>query len=135
MADSEFDRLTQAAKGNTIRLEPGAAKNCVKLCGDMIDELNSAIGDAKSLGTFKEGSSNGFGEGVRNAHDLAERYTSRASGGDSSLEHVLTKHRDVVHDMMDTFIAAGRAYLTNDNASADALSKYDHDVAENRPKS
>ncbi|WP_024799538.1 hypothetical protein [Nocardia sp. BMG51109] len=132
MADSEFDRLTNAAKGQHIRLEPTAAQDCAKLCGDMLTKLDSAIGDAATLGTFK----GGFGDGsvVPNAHDLAERYSDRADGGDSSLKHVLTKHREVVNDMMDTFIAAGRAYLTNENASAQALSDYDTKVAGYRPK-
>ncbi|WP_067667219.1 hypothetical protein [Nocardia miyunensis] len=127
--DSEFDTLTKAAKGNYIRLEPQAAQDCAKLCGELITELNSAINNAKSLADVK-----GFGN-IKNATDLAQRYDDRATGGDSSLQHSLTKHREVVSDMMETFIAAGRAYLKNENASAADLSKYDSTVNGFRPKS
>ncbi|WP_280266729.1 hypothetical protein [Nocardia wallacei] len=132
MADSEFDGLTKAAQGNYIRLKPEAAKKCVELCGDMIDELNSAIGDADQLDDVK-----GFGEtsaAVPNAKQLADRYKSRVDGGDSSLKHVLTKHRDLVNDMMETFIAAGRAYLTNEDATKADLASYDKAIDGYRPK-
>ncbi|GAB2639964.1 hypothetical protein ACWDYH_08880 [Nocardia goodfellowii] len=119
MADSEFDRLTKAAEGKHIRLEPNAAQDCAKLCSDMVTQLNSAINNAKTLGNVK-----GFGD-LPDATALAQRYSDRATNGDSSLEYALKKHVEVVNDMMDTFIAAGRAYLEHEKASADELAKYD----------
>ncbi|MFF3569550.1 hypothetical protein ACFYXQ_17410 [Nocardia jiangxiensis] len=129
MADSEFDGLTKAAKANYIRLEPHAAEDCAKLCGELITELDSAINSATQLAAVQ-----GFGN-IANAIEIAQRYNDRATNGDSSLQHALTKHRDVVSDMMETFIASGRAYLTNENASAADLSKYDSTVNDYRPKS
>lgn len=125
--DSEFDGLTKAAEGNYIRLEPQAAKDCARLCGQMITELNSAINNAESLSNVQ-----GFGN-IANATALAQRYGDRATNGDSSLRHSLTKHRDVVSDMMETFIAAGRAYLVNEDASAADLASYDETVSGYRP--
>ncbi|RDI46115.1 hypothetical protein [Nocardia mexicana] len=133
MADSEFDGLTKAAKGNYIRLKPEAAKKCVELCGDMIDELNSAIGDADKLAEVK-GFGDGAGDAVPNAKHLADRYKSRVDGGDSSLKHVLTKHRDLVNDMMETFIAAGRAYWLNEKHTSEDLANYDKAIDGYRPK-
>ncbi|WP_069162226.1 hypothetical protein [Nocardia altamirensis] len=128
--DSEFDGLTKAAKGRHIRLKPDAAQNCAKLCSDMIIELNSAIGNASKLANTQ-----GFGNNITNANDLAKRYNDRATTGDSSLHHALTKHREMVNDMMETFIASGRAYLENEKASAAELSKYETAIKELRPKS
>lgn len=127
MADSEFDTLTKAAEGHYIRLEPGAAQECARLCGLLITDLNSAINDADSLAGVE-----GFGT-IANAVSLAQRYGELANKGDSSLKHALTKHRDLVADMMETFIAAGRAYLVNEDASAADLAGYDEKVAGYRP--
>lgn len=127
--DSEFDGLTAAAEGDYIRLEPQAAQDCAKLCGDMIEALTTAINDAESLADVQ-----GFGD-IANATALAQRYNDRATAGDSSLQYSLTKHRDVVSDMMETFIAAGRAYLVNEDASAADLASYDETVNGYRPQS
>jgi hypothetical protein len=118
MADpTDFTPLIKAAKGNYIRLEPQAAQDCAKICSDLITELKSAINDAAKLSTLAKDQAFGDGSIIPNAKDLADRYDSRADGGDSSLQHALGKHVTIVSDMMDTFIAAGRAYLTNENAS------------------
>lgn len=126
MADSsDFTNLTKAAQGNYIRLDPQAAQDCANLCSDLIKELTSTINDIPSLDNVQ-----GFGDGthITNAKDLADAYNAlatEAKGGDSSLEHALKKHRDIVSDMMDTFIAAGRAYKVNEHASAADLLTYD----------
>ncbi|MBU3068003.1 hypothetical protein KO481_41630 [Nocardia sp. NEAU-G5] len=120
---SDFTNLTKAAQGNYIRLDPQAAQDCASLCHDLIKELTNTINDIPNLDNVQ-----GFGLGVQNAIDLANAYnalTTEAKGGDSSLEHALKKHRDVVTDMLDTFAAAGRAYKTNEHDSAAELSKYD----------
>lgn len=124
---TEFERLTEAAEGNQIRLEDGAAKECARICGEMIDKLTAAINAADSLDDVQ-----GFGN-ITNANDIAQRYNDRAADGDSSLKYVLTKHREVVGDMLETFIAAGRAYLVNEDASAAQLASYDEAVDEHRP--
>ncbi|KAA8879684.1 hypothetical protein F3087_43795 [Nocardia colli] len=130
MADpSEFDRLTKAAKDNYIRLEPQAAQDCAKMCSQMITELDKAINDADHLATVQ-----GFGTNLPNATDLAKRYNDRANNGDSSLKYALTKHREVVNDMLETFISAGRAYLQNEHATTAAISTYDSAVDAFRPK-
>ncbi|WP_216894425.1 hypothetical protein [Nocardia alni] len=129
MADSsDFTALTKAAKGNYIRLDPQAAQDCAKMCSDLITELNSAINDATNLSTLAKNKAFGDDGIIPNAKDLADRYDALADSGDSSLQHVLGKHVKVVSDMMDTFIAAGRAYLTNENASAADISKYDNTI-------
>ncbi|MFC9897060.1 hypothetical protein ACFVMC_25525 [Nocardia sp. NPDC127579] len=126
--DSEFDRLTKAAEGKFIRLKPDAAKECARLCGAMLTELDSAITEATKLADVK-----GFGT-IADADALTKRYNDRATTGDSSLKYSLTKHREVVNDMMETFIVAGRAYLLHEQASADALATYNTAVDSYRPK-
>ncbi|MBH0777591.1 hypothetical protein [Nocardia bovistercoris] len=126
--DSEFDSLTKAAKGRYIRLEPQAAQDCARLCGLMITELDKAINNTQSLTNVQ-----GFGT-IADATALAGRYNDRAATGDSSLKHSLTKHREVVNDMMETFIAAGRSYLENEHASAARLSAYETAVSGYRPQ-
>ena len=129
MADSsDFTALTKAATGNYIRLDPQAAQDCAKMCSDLITELKSAINDTGKLATLAHDQAFGDGTIIPNAKDLADRYDSRAGGGDSSLQHALGKHVKVVSDMMDTFVAAGRAYLTNEHASAADISKYDNTI-------
>jgi hypothetical protein len=122
MADnSDFTNLTKAAKGNHIRLKDDAAKKCAQMCVNLIDELDTAIKDADSLATVT-----GFGN-LKDAEELAKRYSDLAGsgkdGGDSSLKHALERHRAVVSDMKDTFVAAGRAYLENEDATAGTISK------------
>jgi len=124
MADADnsgFPDLTKAAKGNYIRLKDDAATKCAQMCVNLIAELDSAIKDADTLAVV-----NGFGN-LPNAEALAKRYSDLAGagkdGGDSSLKHALTRHRAVVSDMKDTFVAAGRAYIENEDATSGAISK------------
>lgn len=116
--NSGFTDLAKAAKGNHIRLKDGAATKCAQMCVNLIAELQSAIKDADSLGVVNKG----FGN-LPNAQALAQRYADLANGGDSSLKNALTEHLAVVQDMKDTFVAAGRAYLENEDGTAGAISK------------
>ncbi|MQY19077.1 hypothetical protein [Nocardia macrotermitis] len=134
MADSEFDTYTKAAKAGRVQLKPQAALDCANMCADLIHELNQTISKSGELATVT-----GFGN-LPNATDLAKRYADRANPQyDSSMPNVLTKHRDVVNDMMETFIASGRAYLkAEDHSAADlsgyTLSSYDTQVDSCRAK-
>ena len=116
---TEWGSFRKAAEGNNIRLKPEAATDCATICANLVRELDNAIQNAGLLANVK-----GFGN-IQNATELATKYGERASTGDSSFEHALRKHRTVVNDMMETFIASGRAYLENEKASAADISKYD----------
>lgn len=135
MADSEFDNYTKAAKAGRVQLKPQAALDCANMCADLIHEIDQTIGKSSELATVVPG----FGN-LPNATDLAKRYATRADPKhDSSMPAVLSKHRDVVNDMMETFIASGRAYLKADGHSAEdiagyTLSSYDTKVDSCRAK-
>ncbi|WP_410873862.1 hypothetical protein [Nocardia sp. A7] len=108
---SEYARSHPAGSVDPLRFEPSVARDLAAAASLVIQGINGLREHLVSLGTGKPVS--GLGSGVA----LGTKFGRKAT----ELDGILADHKSILTDMIDTFVAAGKAYGDMDGFNADLL--------------
>ncbi|MEV0945589.1 hypothetical protein [Rhodococcus sp. NPDC049939] len=98
-----------------LRLEPGAIEQCVRICDQMLDSIDSALRESERLHFV-----DGFGD-FRIGDQLAQGYRRKAV----TVAERLEEFRTVIMAMRESFVAGGESFADTDGQFAQLLGSLD----------
>lgn len=115
VTSTEWTQLKAAATRGELRMEPGTAEAAAGHCNDMIAKLTVHIREAHFLVMQA-----GFGDCLI-GNQLMKKFNDKATGPTNSIVSLLQQHQDVLRQMADTYLEAGRAFRAQEQANASGL--------------
>ena len=95
-----------------LMLEPGAAAHAAKVCQEMKEKLHGYAKQARELSKRVN-----FGECLE-GWALSEKFYKKAAGTPKSAYEILLRAQEIMDNMAETYLAAGRAYEKQERRNA-----------------
>lgn len=109
--------VRDAVESLDLKLDPEAGESIRSALDERLNSVDSWLSQAHDLARQAPLGQNPVGTA------MAEKFASRAEGGEHSLVAVLTRYRDVLVDARDAIESAMRTYRETDQHVADAFQK------------
>ncbi|MEU1985383.1 hypothetical protein [Nocardia sp. NPDC019395] len=107
--------LSSQAEGGALELQPGVVEGLADKCNEVLGRVLAVRGKVELVDSLAPFSTLGSGAA------LTERFNQKGR----ELREILDDHEKILNDMMDTFIAAGKAYSATDDDSALDIDRVD----------
>ena len=116
--ERQYLTLRQMVDVGELMLEPDAAARAARACQELKQKLAEHTDTAMHLSRKVD-----FGQ-CNEGWALSEKFSQKAKGTPLSLYEVLVKTKEILDNMADTYLAAGRAYAEQERLSATKFSQH-----------
>ena len=115
--EHQYLTLRQMVDVGELMLEPDAAARAARACQELKEKLAGHAQMAIHLSKRVD-----FGQ-CSEGWALSEKFSQKAKGTPLSLYEVLIKTQEILDNMSDTYLAAGRAYAEQERVNANKFSQ------------